>query len=310
QIPATVPVSPVFEVEVMKAMAQLEERKTVTLYIVPQNSLHVFPHALQKIPSSLALPPLFAGYKGSLPLSGPITTSPGHIPAVEVPLEKPLVLGVAQQDVLAPAGFTVLLQGPQGNPLSYPLVTGALLAPVPVGTIISEDTPVVLTTLYAVPNLPSLPSAVQVLAQFSPSKGHGPGGPQLIPASPVRPVNAIAIRPAPIGQIQVSSTPSSVYPISPVGPQVSFGQYPIREQVPVYPSKHPRPPTVVQVPFTQSTPRPVTEIPISPQAPFSQRPFPNSKESPYLTQLREDSLRRQIQDLQQQLNDIQASRYE
>ena len=47
QVPAVVPVSPVFQVELMKAMAQLEEKKSVTLYVVPQNSLEVVPHSQQ-----------------------------------------------------------------------------------------------------------------------------------------------------------------------------------------------------------------------------------------------------------------------
>ncbi len=92
--------------------------------------------------------------------------NPSHLPAIEIPLSEPMVLGSVANQVLAPIGFTALFQDHFGNSIPFSIHTHVLLAPVPPGTIVSNETPVIITTIYAVPKLSVYPSFYPIFADF------------------------------------------------------------------------------------------------------------------------------------------------
>ena len=270
---------------------------------------------------------MFEKYQGTLQLTNPIfPVGPNHIPAVEIPLEKPLIIDSAKAEVFAPAGFTVLIDGPRGSPLAYPFATGILLAPVPVGTIISSDTPVVLTTLYAVPSLPALPSAVKILANFvqTDSKGtkittvtqSASHIPSITPVTLVPPPqhNPVFINRAPVS---IHHLGSPVYPISPGHGDivsVSASSGPVQVIFYIFNAKYygKFPAGVISRKklnncfclSSQVGDRLKDEVGSNVPANTG---FINSKESPFLLQLREESLKRQIKELQDQLTRLQQA---
>jgi hypothetical protein len=263
----------------MKPMAQLEEQKIVKLFVIPQDSLHVFPHAQR-----LRFPAPVNEFPDLTHLMG----DPTHLPAIEIPLQSPMVVGSVESKVSAPAGFTVLFKGPYGAPLQFPIHTGALLAPVPAGTIISAETPVILNKIYAVPSLPAIPSYYPFLVDLPPKF-----------TGPTKGTTVIAVTPSPqkVTTSLIPASPSFTVPVD----QVSSGDF--TTTVPT------GPPTTavfqqdIQIDneLTGQDPSLVSYPPPALAAGPNRLPFTNSKESPYLQELRDQS----IQDLQEQISTLQ-----
>jgi hypothetical protein len=76
-----------------------------------------------------------------------------HIPAVEIPLHKPMIVRQIEVNVLAPEGFMVPFQS-EDRQWPYPMTTGCLVAAIPRNTYVSEDHPITIRRLFAVPSLP------------------------------------------------------------------------------------------------------------------------------------------------------------
>lgn len=70
-------------------------------------------------------------------------------PAVRMVLEKPIILGSLKSNILFPAEVQIMHQG-----VRMPIRIGAVIAPVTPETYVSQDTPVAIKIVYAIPTKP------------------------------------------------------------------------------------------------------------------------------------------------------------
>lgn len=70
-------------------------------------------------------------------------------PAVRMVLEKPIILGSLKSNILFPAEVQIMHQG-----VRMPIRVGAVIAPVTPETYVSQETPVAIKIVYAIPTKP------------------------------------------------------------------------------------------------------------------------------------------------------------
>ncbi|XP_021957148.1 uncharacterized protein DDB_G0286299 [Folsomia candida] len=236
RFPASYPVAPtIYQVALMKPIEPMPGKKTVPLYIVPEESLLVNPNnfdnhlhrAKRSIdPHGLRLNIKYPQFYG--------LTDGYHIPAVEIPLHKPMIVRQIEVNVLAPEGFMVPYQSDDRQwPSPYPMTTGCLVASIPRNEYVSDDHPITIRRLFAVPSLPEYPT--------------------YRPAFPNH------------GQLAYPGQVSSPHVHPPHGDGVTLNFYPNGQAHPPHSHPHSRP--VVYAHPTQTSKAPVFElVPVTPKS--------------------------------------------